>query len=300
MLAIFKHLFFILSFIIFSTSVHSESDITLKLGYQTVDGNYSNASIKESISSNGTIVNAEYLEDLNITHTSTDTLIKFKTLPDIVQTSKFTSVGYNFYTDKYGKINLRADYQSIYNDDESGATDNVRINSYQASILPYDDSYYAEIGFSKSKYPYIDNTDYSTPLTVKQFNVSYAKSPTGVDWLTLKAYRFNSSDKARSYSKDSHNALEIKYKYFLADNVLKIDNIEVSTLLGRRIFAVDSVSGSAYNTLDLQRGSIGLNAEWRLGENINFLASISTEEYQSDANIAYTGNYKYFNFNYSF
>jgi hypothetical protein len=349
-----------------STSVYSESDITFKVGHQSVDGSYSSTSIKKSLKSNGVIFNIEYLDDWSITHTSTDTKIKFiepdlfgrfinavlytnqfsesdlneiyNTVLDtnqisesdlreiwysgvdptglignillevgvidnnntIEQTSEFTSISYNLYSDDYGKINLRTDYHHIDNNDTTGATDDIRINSYQASVFPYDSSYYAEIGFSKSKYPYTGHQTYSTPLTVKQFNASYAKSMTGVDWLTLKAYRINSSDKDRSHNKENHNALEIKYKYFLSENPININNVELYTLSGSRIFAVDGAAGSAYNMGDLQIGSVGLSAEWKFSENTNLLASVSREKYRTDADVNYTGNYKYLNFNYNF
>lgn len=295
-----KHLFFTLFLIGCSFSVHSESDIALKLGYQMVNGSYSNSSPKESISSKGLIVNAKYLEDINLTHTSTDTLIKFKSIASIAQTSKFTSIGYNLYSD-YGKINLRTDYQSIDNDDATGATDDVSINSFQTSILPYDDSYYAEIGFSKSNYPYTNNTTYTSPLNVNQINFSYSKSlSAGVDWLTLKSYNIRSSDTLRTHGKKNHNSVDLKYKYFFTDNILKIENIEVSTLLGKRVFAVDSASGSAYNIGDLQTGSLGLSAEWRFGENTDLLFSVSNEKYLTNDGIEYQGNYNYINFNYNF
>jgi hypothetical protein len=299
MLNIIKHLFFTLLLITCSFSVHSESDITLKLGYQTVDGHYSNASIKESISSKGTIINAEYLEDLNITHTSTDTHIKFKALSDIIQTSKFTSVGYNLFSD-YGKINRRTDYQTIDNDDVTGATDDVSVNSYQVSILPYDESYYAEVGFSKSNYSYANSVFYTTPLDIKQLNISYAKSVTGRDWLTFKGYKIKSSDILRTHGKGEFNSVELKYKYFLGENALKVDNIELSALSGKRIFAVDSVSGSTYNVGDLQTGSLGLSAEWKLSENANLLLSVSREKYLTSGGIEYEGKYNYINFNYDF
>jgi hypothetical protein len=284
-----------------SASVYSESDMTFKVGHQLVDGSYSSDSIKKSIKSSGVIFNIEYLDDVSITHTNTDTKIKFVD-PDnnINQTSKFTAISYNLYSDDYGKINLRTDYHHIDNNDATGATDDVRINSYQASVFPYDDSYYAEIGFSKSKYPYIGNIDHLTPLTIKQLNISYAKSLTGADWFTLKAYRVNSSDKDRSHNKENYNALEAKYKYFLAENPIAVNNLEFSILSGRRIFAVDGAAGSAYNMGDLQIGSVGLSAEWIFSENTNLLSSVSREKYQTDADVNYTGNYKYLNFNYNF
>jgi hypothetical protein len=245
------------------------------------------------------IVNAEYLEDITLTHTSTDTLIKFKTFADIAQTSTFTSIGYNLYSD-YGKINLRTDYQSIDNDDATGATDDVSINSFQTSILPYDDSYYAEIGFSKSNYSYENSVFYTTPLDIKQLNISYAKSVTGRDWLTFKGYKIKSSDILRTHGKGEFNSVELKYKYFLGENALKVDNIELSALSGKRIFAVDSVSGSTYNVGDLQTGSLGLSAEWKLSENANLLLSISREKYLTSGGIEYEGKYNYINFNYDF
>jgi len=299
MLITIRHLFFALFVTGLSLSSYSDSDITLKLGYQMVEGAYSETSIKDSISSKGLIINAEYLEDVSVTHTSTDTHIKFKALSDIIQTSKFTSVGYNLFSD-YGKINLRTDYQTIDNDDVTGATDDVSVNSYQVSILPYDESYYAEIGFSKSNYSYENSVFYTTPLDIKQLNISYAKSVTGRDWLTLKGYKIKSSDILRTHGKKEFNSVELKYKYFLGENALKVDNIELSALSGKRIFAVDSVSGSTYNVGDLQTGSLGLSAEWKLSENANLLLSISREKYLTSGGIEYEGKYNYINFNYDF
>ena len=82
-----------------SASVYSESDMTFKVGHQLVDGSYSSDSIKKSIKSSGVIFNIEYLDDVSITHTNTDTKIKFVD-PDnnINQTSKFTTISYNLYS----------------------------------------------------------------------------------------------------------------------------------------------------------------------------------------------------------
>jgi len=300
MLVTIKFLFLTLLLIGFSTSVHSIGDVTPSIGYQAINGSYSEESIKKSIQSNSLVFYVDILDDIRLTSINTDTEIKFDDPVDnIDQTSRFTSIAYNLYSD-YEKINLRTDYHYIDNDDISGATDDVSINSYQTSILPYDNSYYAEIGFSKSKYPYTGNLVYLTPLNIKQINISYATNVSGSDWLTLKAYRINSSDKARSHDKASYNALETKYKYFLAENLANISNIELYVLTGKRIFAVNGATGSAYNTNDLQTGSLGLSAEWKFDENTSLLASVSKEKYLTEADVKYEGNYNYINFIYNF
>ena len=300
MLVIIKSLFSTLLLIGFSTSAHSAGDVTPSIGYQAINGSYSEESVKKSIQSNGLVFYVDILDDIRFTSINTNTEIKFDDPVDnIDQTSRFTSIAYNLYSD-YAKINLRTDYHYIDNDDISGATDDVSINSYQTSILPYDNSYYAEIGFSKSKYPYTGNLVYSTPLNIKQINVSYATNVSGSDWLTLKAYRINSSDKARSHDKDSYNALETKYKYFLAENLANISNIELYVLTGKRIFAVNGATGSAYNTTDLQTGSLGLSAEWKFDENTSLLASVSKEKYLTEDDVKYKGNYNYIRFIYNY
>lgn len=279
----------------------ADTGAKFKMGYQGVIGSYSSSSAKESIGSNGFILNLTFLDDITVTHTSTDTKIKFKdAASNIDQTSKFTTLGYNFYTDGYGVVNVRTDYQSINNNDPTGATDGVSINSYQASVLPYDESYYAEVGLSKSNYPFAGNSTYTTPLTVNQLNASYGTSLTASDWLTLKFYQISSSDKARTHDKKNYNSIEAKYKYFLPENLAKIDNLEVSTLVGKRIFAVDGAAGSAYNMGDLQTGSLGVTAEWKVTEDSNILFSISRENYRPSTGDDYNGSYSYINYNYDF
>jgi len=294
-------LLIVVSVVSLSFTALSQKDIDFTLGYQGVSGTYSGDTLKKSISSNGFIINTTFLDDLTITHTSTKTAIT-NTVPanNIDQTSKFTTVGYNLYTDAYGMVNLRGDYQSIDNNDPTGATDNVSINSYQASVLPYDDSYYAEIGVSSSLYPFTNNTTYNSGLRINQLNATYGTSITNNDWLALKIYQIGSSDKVRTHNKNSFTSLEAKYKYFLPENPVKINNIELSGLLGERVFGVDGAAGSAYNMGDLQTGSLGLTAEWKLSEDSNALFSISKENYTTGAGQDYMGTYRYMNFNYKF
>jgi len=279
----------------------AEKDIDFKIGYQGVKGIYSGNTEKKSIDSNGFILNATFLDDITITHTSTETGIVFEDpVNNIDQTSKFTTIGYNIYTDDYGMVNVRGDYQSIDNNDATGATDNVSINSYQASILPYDELYYAEVGYSQSSYPYTGNTTFNTGLKINQLNATYGTGITEKDWLTVKGYHISSSDKARTHDKEKFNSVEVKYKYFLEDNVAKVDNVELSGLFGERVYAVDGAAGSAYNMGDLQTGSIGLTTEWKLSEDTNILFSLSREKYKTSAGNEYTGNYSYINLNYEF
>jgi hypothetical protein len=281
--------------VLFASGVtYAELDVNFKVGYQAVSGSYSDSSDKKSILSNGVILNATFLDDLTITHTSTDTKIKFDNpANNIKQTSKFTTVGYNLYSDKYGTINLRADYQSIDNDDATGATDNVSINSLQASMLPYSEEFYTEVGYSKSKYP-------GNNLKLDQVNVSYGSAITDSDWMTFKAFYIKPSDTTKTQNKSNFSSLETKYKYFMPKNFLDVDNIEATLLTGKRMFAVDGAAGSAYNMGDMQTGSFGITGEWKFGENANLLASVSRESYTTSTNIDYTGNYKYLNFNYNF
>jgi hypothetical protein len=284
-----------------SMSVGATNDVKFKAGYQYTNGSYSSTAAKKSIVSNGFILNATFLDDITVTHTNTKTNIEFvDPANNIDQVSMFTTLGYNFYTDANGVVNVRADYQSIDNNDPTGATDNVSVNSYQASVTPYDEKYYVELGMSTSEYPFTGNTTYSDGLTVDQFNATYGTGLTASDWLTLKLFQISSSDKTRTHGQKSYSSVEAKYKYFLGDNFTLVNNVEFSTLLGKRIFAVDGAAGSAYNVGDLQTGSVGVTTEWKVGEDSNLLFSLSRENYRTAAGVDYSGDYRYINFNIGF
>lgn len=298
---IIKH--FVLLLVFFISIAYAEEKLFFtKVGYQVTSGSYSQKSSKKSIESKGVVLNVKFLEDLNLAYTDTDTVVTFKNNFKITQKSKFISVGYNIYTNKIGVINLRVDKQTIDNDDATGATDDVTVHSVQTSIMPYDKSYYTEVGFSQSNYPYTNNAEFSTELNINQINLSYGFSPDNNDWITVKGYMINSSDATRSYDKEAFSAFEVKYKYFFGNNIFKLHNIELSALGGEKIFAVDTAAGATYNMGDMQTGTIGFNANWKFGEDANVLFSISQEKYKTNAVIPinYTGNYVYLNFNYNF
>jgi hypothetical protein len=291
----------ILLLILSVNRLYAEEGLDFKIGVQAVNGTYTGSTIKDSIESRGIILNLTFLEDFTITHTSTDTDIKFLNPEnDIKQTSKFTTIGYNFYSNSYGKINIRVDHQSIDNDDITKETDDVSVNSAQVSILPYDEGYYLEVGYSKSIYPYEDNFFYDTELIITQANATYGTGLSTQDWLSIKAYQINSSDENRTQEQESFSAFEVRYKYFFGGAFLNINNIELLSLSGERVYAVDGAAGSAYNMGDMQTGTFGLSIEWKFGDNANLLFSVSQEKYRDKFENDYTGDYTYLNYNYNF
>jgi hypothetical protein len=280
--------------LLISSWVYAELDIDFKVDYQTTKGDYSSGSGRSSIQSDTHRLKATFLDDITLTHAKTTTKINSNILLNkIKQNSNLTTLDYNFYSDKHGTINLRTDYQSIDNDDRTKKTDDVAINSYQISVLPYREDAYLEFGFSKSKYPV-------NHLKIKQTNLAYGTKLGDTGWLSLKLYNIKSSDKSKTHEKESFNALKAKYTHFLTNATLGVDSLEFSFLKGERVFAVDGTADFAYNMGDMQTGSFGVASGWKLGEHIDLLTSLKQERYRTNADTNYSVNYFHLNLDYNF
>jgi len=259
------------------------------LGGQAAYGAYSGADQRDAWASAGVVLSADYLEKGGYTLGVSGTNIKGRAgVPDIDQSAVFASGRLNFTPDKLpGRLTARLDLHAIDNDDATGDTDGVRVVAPQLSYLSFDKRSYVDLGYAHSTYRNDLSVNQWTPTVGVGFNQ-------GADWLQFRGWFIDPSNAARAQGKDSTTALETKWTHWLAPNMLGIDNLKASLLLGERIYAVDGDAGSVANLADIQRGGASLGAEWKIGSAGKLLAQFGQDRYRN-ATLAddYKSNYGY-------
>ncbi len=259
------------------------------LGGQAAYGSYAGADQRDSWTSAGAILSADYMEKGGYTLGVTRTDVKGRNgVADIGQNALFASGRLNFTPDKLpGRLTARLDLHGIGNDDITGDSDNVRVVAPQLSYLSFDKRNYVDLGYARSSYNNNLTVNQWTPTVGFGFNQ-------GGDWLQLRGWFIDPSNTARAQGKNSTAALETKWTHWLAPNMLGIDNIKANLLLGERVYAVDGDAGSVSNLSDIQRGGASLGAEWKLGRTSKLLLQLGQDRYRN-ATLAddYKSNYGY-------
>jgi len=274
------------------TSLAAESAWSTKTDVQAIYGSYGSALSRKSITSGGLILSANYLEQGGFAFGGSYTKLAFKNVTsDINQQSYYGSMHYNVYLDAIpGPLTLRLDGHGINNNDTSGNTDNVRVVAPQLSFLNYDKTFYTDLGYAYSVYQNNLKVHQLTPTIGFGFNALS-------DWVHLRGYFIKPSNALRAQGKNSTAALEAKWTHWFAPGSWhRLENIQLSGLMGERIYAVDHDAATVYNLADIQRGSISLALQWRLTETLSLMLMGGNENYLNNtASDSYSNRYGYLN-----
>lgn len=274
------------------TALAAESAWSTKTDVQAIYGSYGSAASRDAISGGGLILRSDYLEQGGFALGANYTKLAFKNgTSSINQQSFYASLHYNLYLDALpGPLTLRLDGHGINNNDSSGDTDNVRVVAPQLSFLNYDKTFYADLGYAYSIYQNSLNVHQFTPTLGFGFN---AQS----DWLRLRGYFILPSNAARAQNKNSTAALEAKWTHWFAPGGWhRLESIQLSGLVGERIYAVDHDAATVYNLADIQRGSISLALQWRITEAVSLMLMAGNENYLDNTTAdAYNNRYGYLN-----
>jgi hypothetical protein len=132
----------------------------------------------------------------------------------------------------------------------------------------------ADLGYALSSYHGNLALHQFTPTVGFGFNEQY-------DWVQLRGYIIHSSNSQRTEGKTNTYSLEGKwFHYFKPGALLGLDRVQATVLAGKRIFAVDGDAGAVYNLADMQKGSLSLGANWKLGGGWAILAIGGYERYE--------------------
>jgi len=260
---------------------------------------YAGAQQRKDLQNFGLFVRADYLDRGGITGGYNRTALSFEdSSQDITQDNLFLSGRWHVRPDwARGQVTLRLDGHAISNDDVSNETDDVVVIAPQISYLNYEQTFYADLGFSASSYgdslliPEQLDVDQLTPTLGFGFNDQR-------DWLQLRAFLIDVSSPERAQNQEDTAALEVKWTHWATPpGLLGLDNLRFSVLLGERMFAVDPDAGGVYNLSDLQTGGASIGGEWAVSERSRILLLVGVEQYENQTlNDDYRSTFMYLNF----
>lgn len=262
-------------------------------------GAYEGSTVRDRLQNFGVFLRADYLERGGFTVGINRTVLNGgDSIDDINQSALFLSGRWNLTPDwASGQITLRLDAYAVSNDDATGNTDDVTVMAPQVSYLNFAQTFYADIGFSRSSYgdsltsPQKLDVDQLTPTLGFGFNEQR-------DWLQLRGYFITPSAPQRAQNENDTAALEIKWTHWPGtSNLLNVDKYRVAVLAGDRIYTIDHDAASIFNLVDLQTGGLSIGAEWVVREQNRILLIAGVEQYE-DRSVSeeYEHGFLYLNF----
>ena len=110
---------------------------------------------------------------------------------------------------------------------------------------------------------------------LRQFAPSVGFALTGrQDWLTLRFYDVRTPDAARALTAPLRTrALEAKWVRHLDGAAGGPDQVQVSTLMGNRIHAVDPDGAALFSLADIQTGGLSVGASWAVSPHVKWMVN---------------------------
>lgn len=288
-----------------STNASAETDLwSIKVTPQYSYTDFKDSPTRNKMHNTGVFFDAEYLEQAGIAAGLSRTKLENQiSTTDIEQDNFFVSLRTNITPDKLkGKVTLKADLHLADNNDITNETDDVIAWQPQISYLSFDKKYYFDLGYAYTRYG--DSKINRGELNVQQLTPTIGLGLNqGYDWLQFRYYGIKVSNAQRTLSQDNTNALEAKWTHYFQGRGLIPKQVQVSGLLGERLYAVDSDTAALYNLSDMQKGSIALGAQWELNRNFSLLTNLGLEKYETlsaNKTIDYDSRYVYLGLQSSF
>jgi hypothetical protein len=255
---------------------------TYSLTPQLVYGAYRNSPTRSRFMTTGAAFDAQYLERGGIALGATHTDLKYKGgTPKLRQNSLFLSARANYVPDGLpGSLTFRGDIHQIGNNDPTNETNKVRAFAPQLSYLSFDKSQYFDLGYAYSRY---GGSNAGNPsLNVRQLTptVGFAFNQ-GADWLQVRLYDIRFTSSVRTQNKSGTDAVEAKWTHFMAPHSFIPEKIQISALVGERLYAVDGDAATVFNLADLQRGGAAATAQWTLAPRLTLQLNGGYNRYQA-------------------
>ncbi len=274
-------------------AVHAaEGDWSVKTDLQAMYGNYSGSLQRNSLSSSGVIVSADYLDKGGFSLAANFTRLTYKASNAINQQGYFANGRYKLYLDSLpGPLTLMLNGHYINNNDITGNTDNVKVISPQVSFINYAKTFYVDFGYARSKYQHNLSVNQYTPTLGIGLN-------NGADWVQARGYLIQVSNPLRAQNKSSTSAIDVKWSHWFAPGSWHhMEKMQLAGLFGERIYAVDNDAAAVYNLADIQRGSLSLSLQWRLTESLHLMVIGGNERYLNNViGNAYNNRFAYIDF----
>jgi hypothetical protein len=264
--------------VIFLTPVvFAKESWNYRLDLQGEGGAYDNSRFRDSIASGGIFVRADHARG-GITLGYNRTHINFKLgIEDIDQDDWFISGRLHFKpTLLPGTLTTRIDYYRVNNNDPGNFSDDVNVIAPQVSWINQNQSFYLDLGYTRSIYQRDLNVNQLTPTVGFALNNRY-------DWIQLRGYFIHSSNSLRSQGKSKTIAIEAKWTHHFGEDkpLGLLEYIKLGVLAGERVFAVDGDSADVFNLSNTQKGSVSLTTQWTLTEHQKLLFGASLSRYKN-------------------
>jgi len=158
--------------------------------------------------------------------------------------------------------------------------DSMEIINPAIAFLNYKKTFYADLGYTHSKYGSTDPTigvlkvKQWTPTVGFSFNDQY-------DWLQFRHYNIDLSNDARNPGVTKTTASEIKLTHWIKKKEnSSLNNIQFIMLTGKRLFAVDRDPRKVYNLADMQTSTYSVGGNWKRANKIEFYIYAGVEDYK--------------------
>lgn len=266
-------------------------DWTFNLTPQWTYGAYQNSPVRSSFQDTGVVFSARHQDRSGIAAGITHTDLRFKTsIPTLRQDAFYFSGHFKYMPEADvlpGSLTLRGDVHQVNNNDATNETNQVFAIGPQIAYLGHGKSEYFDLGYTHTRYgkSHLGNPSLNvrqwTPTAGFGFNQ-------GEDWVQLRIYgiRFDSSARTRNLS--GTHALEAKWMHYLKQGGRAPDQVQVSALLGKRMYAIDGDAAVVFNIPDLQKGSLSAMAQWQVTSGMRWLLSGGYSRYETLAGGAST------------
>jgi hypothetical protein len=260
-------------------------------------GSYSQSSIRKNFLTSGVMVDAQYLERGGVAVAATHTTLNYSNgSAALAQNTGFVSGRMNFTPDRLpGTLTVRGDIHQISNNDPTNETNRVSVIAPQLSYLNFDKTQYFDLGYAYSSYG--DSNVGNPSLSVKQLTptVGFALNQ-GADWLQFRLYDIRFAESARTQNKSATDALEAKWTHYMTQQRWMPEQVQASALVGSRLYAVDSDAASVYNLADMQKGSVGVGAQWKVAPSVQLQLNGGYSRYEAlvgGVSTTYSGSHLY-------
>jgi hypothetical protein len=260
---------------------------------QLLYSTFSGSTTRESLVGGGVSVDAQHFERWGLSLGVSSSQLSYKGGSNALNQTEGSLSGRVHLTPDLlsGQLTLRTDILRADNNDATNETNGVNVIAPQISYLNYGKTFYVDLGYARSRYG--DSNEGNGSLTVAQWTPTIGFGfNEGGDWLQLRAYNISPSNPDRSQSQSRTSAGELKWTHYFHAEGLIPEQLQVGTLFGKRIYAVDG--RNIYNLAHTQQGGASLGAQWPLAQDSHLLVQAGQTRYDAGAGANYSGSYAYF------
>ena len=133
---------------------------------------------------------------------------------------------------------------------------------------------------------------YSDQQGVHQLTPTIGATLSDEDWIQLRAYLLKTSYAADGLDGDYNAALEVKltHSFKKSNPQSKLNYLQLTTLLGRREYAVDPDTATVYDSEGVQTGGVTINSKWDVNSSNSIGLSTGYARYKT-TNQSYSSNF---------